>query len=128
MKTILIVDNAYPTLLMLRDEFEGTGYKVMTTDSGKKALEILDNPSIPVNLVIANLRHAGPDRLDFLWLIKKTRADLPVICFTALFDEYKELPPSNRPFDDLQEKSSDLSKLKDSVAKLIGGADLPPKN
>jgi DNA-binding NtrC family response regulator len=97
----------------------------MTTDSGKKALEILNNPAKPVDLVIANLRHAGPDRLDFLWLIKKSRADLPVICFTALFDEYKELPLSDRPFDDLQEKSSDLTKLQDSVAKLIGRADLP---
>jgi DNA-binding NtrC family response regulator len=119
MKTILVVDNSYSTLLMLKEEFEGAGYEVLTTDSGKEALEILNNPAKPVNLVITNLRHAGPNRLDFIWLIKKTWPDLPVICFTAL-SEYKGLLPHDRPFDVFVEKSSDLTKLKDSVAKLIG--------
>jgi DNA-binding NtrC family response regulator len=118
MKTILVVDNAYSTLLMLKEEFEEAGYEVLTTDSGKEALEILNNPSKPVNLVITNLRHVGPNMVDFMYLIKRTRPDLPVICLTAL-SEYKGLAPSDRPFDDLVEKSSDLTKLKDSVAKLI---------
>jgi DNA-binding NtrC family response regulator len=119
MKTILVVDNAYSTLLMLREEFEGAGYEVLTTDSGKEALEILKNPSKLVNLVITNLRHAGPNRLDFIWLLKKTWPDLPVICLTAL-SAYKELASHDRPFDELVEKSSDLTKLKNSVEKLIG--------
>lgn len=118
MKTILVVDNAYSTLLMLKEEFEGANYEVLITDSGEKALEILNNPSKPVNLLITNLRHTGPKGLDFIWLIKKTWPDLPVICLTAFF-EYEELPPDARPFDDLVEKSYDLSKLKDSVTKLI---------
>lgn len=119
MKTILIVDNAYPTLLMLKEEFEGAGYEVLTTDSGEEVLEILNNSSKTVNLVITNLRHAGPHGLDFIWLIKKARQDLPVICFTAL-SEYQELPPHDRPYDAFVEKSSDLIKLKHSVDKLIG--------
>lgn len=118
MKTLLIVDKAYATLLMLREEFAGAGYEVLTTDSGKEALEILRNPVKPVNLVITNLRHAGPDRLDFMWRIKKNWPDLPIICLTAL-SEYQELPPHDRPFDDFVEKSSDLSKLKDSVTRLM---------
>ena len=119
MKTILVVDNAYSTLLMLKEEFEGGGYEVLITDSGKEAIEILNNPSKIVNLVITNLRHAGPNGLDFIWLLKKTWPDLPVICLTAL-SAYKELPPHDRPFDDLVEKASDLTKLKNSVDKLIG--------
>ena len=119
MKTIFVVDNAYSTLLMLKEEFEGAGYEVLITDSGKEAIEILNNPSKIVNLVITNLRHAGPNGLDFIWLLKKNWPDLPVICLTAL-SEYKELPPHDRPFDDLVEKSSDLTKLKNSVDKLIG--------
>lgn len=118
MKTILIVDNAYSTLVMLKEEFEGASYEVLTTDSGNEALEILNNPSKPVNLLITNLRHTGPNGLDFIWLIKKNWPDLPVICLTA-FSEYKELPPNDRPFDDLVEKSYDLSELKDSVTRLI---------
>jgi CheY-like chemotaxis protein len=118
MKTILIVDDAYSTLIMLKEEFEGAGYEVLITNSGLEALEILNNPSQPVNLLITNMRHAGPKGLDFIWLLKKTWPDLPIICLTA-FSEYKELPPNERPFDDLVEKSYDLSKLKDSVAILI---------
>lgn len=97
----------------------GAGYEVLTTNSRKEALEILNNPSKPVNLVVPNLRHAGPHKLDFIWLIKRTWPDLPVICHSAL-SEYNELPPHDRPFDDFVEKSSDLTKLKDSVVKLIG--------
>ncbi len=118
MKTILVVDSAYSTREMLKEEFAEAGYLVLTTDSGMEALEILNNPSKPVNLVITNMRHNAPKGLDFIWLIKKARPDLPVICFTA-FSEYKELPPQDRPFDELVEKSYDLSKLKDSVNNLM---------
>ena len=118
MKTILIIDKEYSTLLMLKGEFEEAGYKVVTIDSGDEALEILHNPSKPVNLVITNLRHAGPDMLDFLWQIKGAWPDLPVICFTAL-SRYKKLALEDRPFDDLIEKSSDLTKLKKSVDRHI---------
>jgi CheY-like chemotaxis protein len=118
MKTILIVDDAYSTLVLLKEEFEGAGYEVLTTDSGNEALEILNDPSKRVDLLITNLRHTGPKGLDFIRLIKKIWPDLPVICLTAL-SGYKDLPPDDRPFDDLVEKSYDLSRLKDSVASLI---------
>jgi CheY-like chemotaxis protein len=118
MKTILIVDDAYSTLVLLKEEFEGAGYEVLTTDSGNEALEILNDPSKRIDLLITNLRHTGPKGLDFIRLIKKIWPDLPVICLTAL-SGYKDLPPDDRPFDDLVEKSYDLSRLKDSVASLI---------
>jgi DNA-binding NtrC family response regulator len=119
MKTILVVDNSYSTLLLLKEEFAEAGYEVVTTESGQEALEILNNPSQNVDLVITNLRHAGPDMLDFIWLIKKTRSDLPVICHTALY-KFKNLALEERPFDDFVDKSSDLTRLKDSVDRLIG--------
>jgi len=119
MKTILVIDNAHATLLLLKEEFDEAGYEVLTTDSGREALEILDDPSKNVNLVITNLRHAEPDGLDFIWLIKRARPNLPVICFTALF-KYKELSSRDRPFESFVEKSADLTKLKESVDKLIG--------
>jgi DNA-binding NtrC family response regulator len=119
MKTILVVDNSYSTLLLLKEEFEEAGYEVLTTESGQEALEVLNNPSQNVDLVITNLRHAGPDMLDFIWLIKKTWPDLPVICHTALY-KYKDLALQERPFDDFVDKSSDLTRLKDSVDRLIG--------
>jgi len=118
MKTILIIDKHYSTLLMLQEEFEEAGYKVVTTDSGDEALKILNDNSRPVDLIITNLRHAGPDMLDFLWHIKRAWPDLPVICFTAL-SSYKKLALEDRPFDDLIEKSSDLTKLKKSVDQHI---------
>jgi CheY-like chemotaxis protein len=123
MKTILVIDNAYSTLLMLKDEFRNAGYKVLTTASGDEALQILKDPSKDVNLVITNLRHAGPHGLEFMWLIKSAWPDLPVICFTAL-SEYQKLLPQDRPFNVLVEKSfSDLTGLKSNVNRLIGEAD-----
>jgi DNA-binding NtrC family response regulator len=119
MKTILVVDNSYSTLLLLKAEFAEAGYEVLTTESGQEALEVLNNPAKNVDLVITNLRHAGPDMLDFIWLIKKTWPDLPVICHTALY-KYKDLALQEQPFDDFVDKSSDLTRLKDSVDRLIG--------
>jgi CheY-like chemotaxis protein len=119
MKTILVVDHACATLLMLKEEFEGAGYEVLTTRSGEEALKILNDPSNTVNLIITNLRHAEPQGLEFIRLIKRAWPQLPVICLTALF-EYQELPPHDRPFDAFVEKSSDLTKLKHSVDKLLG--------
>ncbi|MGA9756650.1 MAG: response regulator [Desulfobaccales bacterium] len=118
MKTILVIDKDYPTLLMLKEEFEGAGYEVLTTESGKEALKILNDPAKSVDLVITNLRHAGPNMMDFIRFIKKTWPTLPVICHTALY-EYLRLPPQDQPFDDFVEKSSDLAGLKHSVEKLI---------
>jgi DNA-binding NtrC family response regulator len=122
MKTILIVDKSNSTLFMLKEEFEEAGYEVLTTRSGKEALGLLNSPSKPVDLVITNLRHAGPDKLYFIRLIKNTWPRLPVICHTALH-EYQELPPDNRPFDAFVEKSSDLTDLKETAAELIDKMD-----
>lgn len=122
MKTILIVDRTFSTLLMLQAEFAGLGYAVLTTDSGEEALKILHDPAKAVHLVITNLRHAGPDGLNFIRLIKKTWPELPVVCHTAIY-EYGELESQERPFDVFVEKSSDLTKLRDIVEKLIGKPD-----
>ena len=119
MKTILVVDNSYSTLLLLKEELAEAGYEVLTTESGQEALEVLNNPAETIDLVITNLRHAGLDMLDFIWLMHKTWPDLPIICHSAL-SKYKDLPIEERPFDDFVDKSSDLTKLKDSVDRLIG--------
>jgi CheY-like chemotaxis protein len=119
MKTILVVDNSYSTLLLLKEEFEEAGYEVLTTESGQEALEVLNNPAKTIDLVITNLRHAGLNMLDFIGFIKKTWPDLPIICHTAL-SKCEDLPLQERPFDGFVDKSSDLTKLKDSVDKLIG--------
>ncbi len=119
MKTILIVDSSHATLLLLQGEFAEAGYRVLITESGDEALEILNNPTAAVDLVVTNLRHRGPDMLDFIKLIKRTRPGLPVICHTAL-SKYQELTLTERPFDGLVDKSSDLTVLKDNVARLIG--------
>jgi DNA-binding NtrC family response regulator len=119
MKTILVVDSSHATLLLLQEEFTEAGYRVLTTESGDEALEMLNNPSTPVDLVITNLRPRGPDMLDFIHIIKGAWPTLPVICHTAL-SKYQELTLQERPFDDLVDKSSDLTRLKDSVDRLIG--------
>jgi DNA-binding NtrC family response regulator len=122
MKTILVVDNAYSTLILLKEEFKEAGYEVLTAQTGSEALEILKNSSKTVNLVITNLRHPGLDKLDFIRFIKRHWPDLPVICHTAL-SGYDQLAPGDRPFDVLVEKSSDLTKLKNVVDKFFGNQE-----
>jgi CheY-like chemotaxis protein len=118
-KTILVVDSTASTLLLLKEEFEEAGYQVLIAPTGSEALEILNDPSGQVDLVVTNLRHPGLAKLEFIRFIKKNWPGLPVICHTAL-SGYDQLPPSDRPFDALVEKSFDLTKLKASVAELLG--------
>ncbi len=122
MKTILGVDKDLSTLSMLKEEFQAAGFEALITDSGEEALKILKDPAKSVDLVVTNLRHAGPHGLEFIWLIKRTRPGLSVICFSALY-EYQNLSPQDRPFDIFVEKSSDLTILKHSVTQLIGKLD-----
>jgi len=81
METILIVDDEknYPRILgaVLEEE----GFEILTANSGKEALELLEVSD--VDLVLTDMKMPSMDGIDLLERIKTREPDLPVIMMTA---------------------------------------------
>ncbi len=119
MKTILIVDDEIHTRMILKEELEAEGYEVLTADTGREAIKILENPSLTVNLLITDLCHPEIDGIDLLFITTERWPSLPVICFTAHYEFFKSswIIASAAAFI---LKSSDFTELKNSINKLVG--------
>lgn len=116
-KTILLVDVHKAFLTMLRKEFKKEGYHIITSQSGLKALRVLEeNPD--VNLVITDLHLHEMDGAELLRQIKERWPALPVIIHTA-YTQYKE-NFLNWAADDYIVKSLAFTDINNSVKKLIG--------
>jgi two-component system NtrC family response regulator len=81
METVLIVDDEKNYPLILGAVLEEEGFEILTANSGKEALELLN--SSEVDLVLTDMKMPGMDGMALLEKIKSKDADLPVIMMTA---------------------------------------------
>jgi len=80
-KSIMVVDDEAPLRDMLRNVLTGQGYAVEVADSGEQALEIMG--TIPVDVVITDLKMPGMDGLELARLLLAQDSDRPVLLMTA---------------------------------------------
>lgn len=87
MNTILAVDDAPDSLLLLEFDLQAEGYVVLTANDGQTALDILSSESI--DLILLDLYMPGISGLDTLKMIKSMpeHAEKPVIMLSASDDE-----------------------------------------
>lgn len=85
---ILIVDDNQPFLNLIRKIFDkySSKYNLITTTSGIKAIELLNNNNF--SIVLTDLQMPNMDGFTLLEKIKKNYPDIPVIVITA-FDKPK---------------------------------------
>jgi DNA-binding NtrC family response regulator len=83
MKNVLIVDDETTFQLTLCDGLKvyDKDFRVLTTENGKKAKEVLD--TLPVALVVTDLKMAEMDGLELLAYMRKNNPYIPVIVMTA---------------------------------------------
>lgn len=79
--TVLLVDDELDTLHVLEMTLRSSGYAVMKTDRGEKALAIVARE--PVDLAFIDYRMPEMDGLELLRRLQKDYPDLPVIMLTA---------------------------------------------
>ena len=79
--TVLLIDDELETLKVLEMALESTGYEVLKTNRGKKALGIVAEE--PVDLVFLDYRMPEMDGLEVLKSLQADYPDLPVIMLTA---------------------------------------------
>jgi len=99
--TILAVDDAKDTLLLLNFDLNTEGYQVIKTTSGEKALDLISNEVVQedsygsltkhhnVDLILLDMYMTGMSGLATLELIKSdpNTCDIPVIMLSASNDE-----------------------------------------
>ena len=80
---LLLVDNHLPTLQVIQEILEMSGYKVLTADNGLSALTLFNQHQEQVNLVITDLQMPPPDGLALLVALRSIRPQLKIILMTG---------------------------------------------
>ncbi|MBU1086201.1 MAG: response regulator [Candidatus Omnitrophica bacterium] len=83
MSRILVVDDESEMVLVLQRFFSRHGFEVITASRGQIALDILDQPSHKIDLMILDMRMPGKRGIAVLLEMKKKRLDVPVIILTG---------------------------------------------
>ncbi len=119
MATILIVDDDDHQRLLYKEELELEGYEVILTSTGQDAVAAVTDSEI--DCVVLDIAMPGMNGVEVLAKMLDIDRQLPIILHTA-YPSYK---------DDFMTwaaeayviKSSDISELKEQIAKALQPAD-----
>ncbi len=119
MATILIVDDDEHQRLLYREELELEGYEVILTSTGQEAVAAVADSEI--DCAVLDIAMPGMNGVETMAKMLDMDRQLPIILHTA-YPSYK---------DDFMTwaaeayviKSSDLSELKEQIAKALESAD-----
>ncbi|MBI4812743.1 response regulator [Candidatus Falkowbacteria bacterium] len=114
MAKILVVDDDLYIQKLYKEEFEGEGYGVVVAGTGVKAMELFfsENP----DLAMLDILMPDIDGLKLLYEMKGKKPRLPIIMSTAY--DYRD-DFAVHASEEYIIKSSDLTKLKEAVKKLL---------
>jgi CheY-like chemotaxis protein len=116
MKHILVVDDEKHICELYKSELEDEGYLVTVANSGEEALSEVDRN--PPDLIVLDIQMPGMDGVETLEKLIGRDKGIPVILNTA-FSHYKE-DFTTWGADAYVVKSSDTSKLKKEIKRLLG--------
>ncbi len=116
MKHILVVDDELHIGELYKSELEDEGYAVTVATSGQEALESVEKD--PPDLIILDIQMPGMDGIETLEKLIGRDIGIPVILNTA-YSHYKD-DFTTWGADAYVIKSSDTSKLKGEIKRLLG--------
>ena len=120
-KKILVIDDEGDLLKLTRTRLEASGYKVLTLDSGDRAVEFAkaEKP----DLILLDILMPGKNGCDVCKELKadKVTSDIPVIVFTAQYpeEEYVKTNSEEIGADDYILKPFDAQALIAKIELLI---------
>lgn len=117
MKKILVVDDEENIRELYRDELTEEGYRIDLAENGLEALSKLE--SFRPDLVTLDVMMPGMDGIEVLRRIREKNPSIPVLLLTA-FGEFRQ-DFNTWASDAYIVKSADVSELKQTVRKLLGG-------
>jgi len=121
MARILVVDDEENILRLCKEELQEAGYEVVTVSRGREAIEKiirdLSERNYHIDLVVLDINMPGIDGKKVLKVLKEAAPSLPVVIHTAY--DYTKDDSIMFGSDDYVTKSSDLSKLKNTIRCLL---------
>jgi len=116
MKRILVVDDEKNICELYKMELEEGGYEVTLANSGQQALQEVDRT--PPDLIVLDIQMPGMDGIETLEKLIGKDKGIPIILNTA-YSHYKD-DFTTWGADAYVVKSSDTSKLKKEIKRLLG--------
>ena len=120
MNTVLVVEDDKNQRLLYEEELTEEGYRVVTAQDGRQALQSLRDQA--PDIIVLDINMPVMDGLDTLSQMMEIDSSVPVVINTA-YVSYKESFTSWSA-DAYVVKSSDLSELKNTIRDLLSR----PKN
>jgi PAS domain S-box-containing protein len=87
-ETILVVEDEKEVCDFVREALQSLGYTVYAADDGQRALELLENYSLPFELLITDLVMPGINGRDLALRAQKLRSDLKIVYTSGYADNY----------------------------------------
>lgn len=81
-KVVLIVEDDVSSLMLLKAILSKTGAKVIVTDNGETAVDLVQN-NTQIDLILMDIRLKGLDGLEATQQIKQIKPSTPIIAQTA---------------------------------------------
>lgn len=110
-KKILLIDDDESTLESISSYLEESGYTVYTARNGITGLEVVKN--LEPDVIISDIRMSGLSGIEFAYIIKGLRYDIPVILISS-FDNDESKFIDKCSFGFIQ-KPLDIHKLNDMI-------------
>jgi CheY-like chemotaxis protein len=83
-ETILLVDDEATVLKVMQRSLEKSGYHVLPAEDGEAGLEKFLKHRNEIDLVITDMAMPGMDGMQLIEEIRKTGANLPILCTSGL--------------------------------------------
>ncbi|MFA5255259.1 MAG: response regulator [Candidatus Omnitrophota bacterium] len=122
MHTIMVVDDNAKIRAILEEFFSRSGFTVVPASSGKEAVDILRNGTVP-NLVILDIKMSHGSGLDVMYEMRRMGITPPAILLTGTIDAGKYadmLGKLGLSEENIYYKPIDLFVLLDLVKKRLG--------
>ena len=113
--SVLIVDDDFISMLLLKEFLLMESYKVVCAQSGKEALSIIQNPKNKISIVLMDILMPKMNGIETAKKINAINHNLPIIAQTAQVYNLKNLDLSC--FDDVITKPINFISLKDMILR-----------
>lgn len=113
----MVVDDEYSIRMLLREMFLDKGYEVLTAETGKEALDKLDENDI--SLMIIDYKLPGMDGLTVVDELIKRDDSTSVILMSGMFDTRNQTISRNPLIKHTMAKPFDVQELFDYVEDII---------
>lgn len=117
MKKILVIDDEILLCWSLKQKLETLGFKVVTADTGEKALNLLKNERF--DAVLTDIRLPDINGIALVSIAKSLIPNIQTFVMSAYSEEKQKLLPDKQNIVKFFDKPFDLEEISNQILKYI---------